>query len=199
MIDRAPIHSQTFSPLPPSLSLPNLSVACNHKQEEKRREREREKGGDKQGHSLVGRVRGMIQVEIVEYQLDSFLPPPLELVRTVRPRWIRIRISRGRDHPCLCRVAVENDVAEWRCNRNQSITLKRWIRTIFANYQLSRIKYIFKKERKSRVWYKRQTVCGIQAAKEERRDFLFFSMDEKIIGDIVWRCRLSPSDARNFN
>lgn len=42
MIDRAPIHSETFSPLPPSLSLPNLFVACNHKQEEKRRERERE-------------------------------------------------------------------------------------------------------------------------------------------------------------
>lgn len=49
MIDRAPIHSQTFSPLPPSLSLPNLFVACNHKQEEKRREREREIGGRQTG------------------------------------------------------------------------------------------------------------------------------------------------------
>lgn len=49
MIDRAPIHSETFSPLPPSLSLPNLFVACNHKQEEKRREREREIGGRQTG------------------------------------------------------------------------------------------------------------------------------------------------------
>lgn len=61
----------------------------------------------------------MIQVEIVEYQLDTFLSPPLELVRTVRPRRIRIRISRRRDHPCLRRVAVENHIAERRCNKQK--------------------------------------------------------------------------------
>lgn len=85
----------------------------------------------------------MIQVEIVEYQLDSFLSPPLELVRTVRPRWIRIRISRRRDHPRLRRVAVENHVAEWRCNRNGGAMLKRCfkpaIKLSFFYQQFSRI------------------------------------------------------------
>lgn len=81
------------------------------------RERER---GDKQRERdlLVGRVGRMIQVEVVEYQLDSFLAPPLELVRTVSPRWVRIRVSGRRDHPCLRRVAVENDVAQRGCNTN---------------------------------------------------------------------------------
>lgn len=85
----------------------------------------------------------MIQIEIVEYQLDSFLSPPLELVRTVRPRWIRIRISRRRDHPRLRRVAVENHVAEWRCNRNGGAMLKRCfkpaIKLSFFYQQFSRI------------------------------------------------------------
>ena len=101
-------EEKTFSSLSLSLSLVITEFI--------RKEREKERG-DK--YLLVRRVRRMIQVEIVEYQLDTFLSPPLELVRTVRPRWIRIRISRRRDHPCLRRVAVENHIAKRRCNKQK--------------------------------------------------------------------------------